>query len=237
MSESITIQEGDPLPPLPDPPVWGCDMCFLILEVGVTYQQQVFPDKVLRIWTFCDCAYNCIADTQVITILSNRPPEFSNLSLLTASPGGVTCDELDELIGQVSAYDPPLNMPVGVQTSDSIGYDACGNKYTVYVTFKATDNEGATSTTTVPILVNDENCLPVNYCFVGSQNVAQEWIQKFSFGASSKVSGASSYSNHTVTHQGSSWRDLCYFDVTGFCRNACSGELDHLAGLEPRWLL
>ena len=81
----ITINAGSPLPGLPNPPVWGCDLCFLVLEVTVTYQQQVFPGKVLRIWKFCDCAYNCISDTQKITILSAMPQDFATVPQPTSS--------------------------------------------------------------------------------------------------------------------------------------------------------
>ncbi|MFN0214535.1 MAG: T9SS type A sorting domain-containing protein, partial [Saprospiraceae bacterium] len=75
----VTIHVGQPLPPLPNPPVWGCDLCFLVLDVSVTYQQKTFPGKVLRIWKFCDCAYNCISDTQVITIVPNLIPDNPTL--------------------------------------------------------------------------------------------------------------------------------------------------------------
>jgi hypothetical protein len=193
----ITIEDGDPLPPLPHPSVWGCDECYLVLEVSVDYQQQVFPDKVLRIWTFCDCAHNCVSDTQVITILIDLPPKFIDLPTAAAIGSGVDCTEFYDLLDQVKAVDPPGNEAVAVVTSDSIGYDACGNGYTVYVTFKATDAAGTTAVTTVPILVSDEDCIPIDYCSTGTLDATQEWIQNIQLGGMSRSSGAAPYSDFT----------------------------------------
>ena len=193
----VTIAVGDPLPPLPSPAVWGCDECYLVLEVSVDYQQQVFPDKVLRIWTFCDCAHNCVSDTQVITILIDLPPRFVDLPTAASIGTGVSCTELYDFMDQVKAFDQPGNEVVSVVTSDSIGYDDCGNGYTVYVTFKATDTGGTSVVTTVPILVTDEDCIPVDYCSVGTSDGTQEWVGNVHFGSMSRSSGSASYSDFT----------------------------------------
>jgi hypothetical protein len=131
--------------------------------------------------------------------VNNKPPEFKNLPVASTSTlsNGVNCNEFYNMIDQVTAYDPTNNALLDVETTDSIAYDACGNKLFVFVTFKATDELGASASSTVPILVSDEGCIVTNYCFGGTQNANQEWIQKVQFGSINNASGAATYSNFT----------------------------------------
>lgn len=194
---SVTIQVGDPLPPMPAP--WGDDLCYPAAETTIDYRQETFSDRVLRIWTFCDCASNCIADTQQILITNNLPPEFSGLPSGVFATSGISCFEFDLLLDEVQAFDPPNYTPVPVDYSSTVDYDVCGQRNTTTVTFLATDNAGLSTTASIPIRLLEDNCLPFNYCSGGPANAGVSWIQKVKFGNSIKNSQASAYSDFTST--------------------------------------
>ena len=194
---SVTILAGDPLPPVPTP--WGDDLCYPAAETSVDYREETYPDRVLRIWNFCDCASNCVADTQQILITGNWPPEFQGLPSGAFTTSGISCFEFNLLLDEVQAFDPPNYQEVGVDFSSTVAYDECGQRNTTTVTFVATDDTGLSSSASVPIRLLEDNCLPFAYCGSSSADAGALWIQRVKFGNSIKNSASSTYSNFTGT--------------------------------------
>ncbi|MBL7825408.1 MAG: T9SS type A sorting domain-containing protein [Saprospiraceae bacterium] len=195
----VTVLAGDPIPPLPAVQPWGCDLCFPEFETTMNFKEISSPEQVLRIWTFCDCAGNCAADTQVIKIIGNYPPVFDGIPSGPLTNAGLSCFEFNFFVDNVRAFDPPNYDEVPVTKSIQVSYDPCGDLYVATVTFIATDNHGLSAITTLPIQVSEPFCIPQSYCAPTSLNSSEAWVQKFKLGNFSKSSAASGYSDFTST--------------------------------------
>lgn len=189
---------GEDIPAVPVPGPWGCDLCGQGPEAPVCFKEQTFPDRILRIWQFCDCAGNCVMDTQVIHLANNLPPVFVNLPSGPLNNAGLTCFEFQFVRNQVLAFDPPNYDQLPIVISDSVTYNGCGDRLLDYVHYSATDAAGATISTVIPISVSEESCFPISYCQNGSQSADNEWIQQVKIGAFTQNSNQSTYTDFTA---------------------------------------
>jgi hypothetical protein len=197
--DDITVNSIAEVPPLPAPSwtVWGCDECWLILNVDVTFRQEIFTDKILRMYQFCDCAGNCMVDTQTITII---PPasglRFINIPPLNGNP--ISCLVVGETMGQVQAEDIGNNHLVPVQIADSIVYNPCNSDFELFCKYTATSNDGQQTITMwlgTPVSGND--CIPVEYCPQTTQSAEYQWIENVEIGDFSHSSGATPYADYS----------------------------------------
>jgi hypothetical protein len=157
--EDVTSQCDEVPPPCI---VTADDVCDK--AVSVEYAQEIVPGgcdnryTVYRTWTATDDSNNSVSHTQTIEVVDNQAPEFIGAVGDPDSTVSVSCDAVPiaTAISAKDNCDESFNA-VDVELDETLSGadDSSPNDYTIYRTWKATDDCGNTATRTQTVHVSD----------------------------------------------------------------------------------